>query len=553
MKKTILFTIINFLSLLSYAQDLQEFNIKSAVQFKGSVSAMAGFASTSNGIDRTSPNFYSLSSRMSLSWNEFRLPFYFSLRNHSYNYGATAPRFRINPRYKWAEVQVGDVFTRFNSYTLAQRNMRGLALKLNPGKFRFQAIYGKMQELNTFRDSLMLGVTDDQVFSNRVLGMGIGVGSRTSYIDLYVLKAWTDEDEALFTEAEYPRQDNVVVGSTAKLRIAKRIYLQYNLGISALTFDRDAIGDTEEIGKNGFTGSLLDVNGTTSLNYAGDVSIRYSKGTFGLNGKVAYIQAFYQPLTVAYINSDVLNYTAGGYLSLWKNKLYLNANVGIQQNNITDIDRYTTNRLIFSLLSNVRLTNHITANIALNNFSQTLDARLININDTYTYAVDNRVLSGSLTHSISGDTRSYSNRISIGRTNFSTSADNQEATQTYDMNFARYDGEITLEPWGLGINLGLNYQLYNREGAKNSNYGLTAGLTKHFLEKQLSFALNNTFNYIDQEGFRSGNSLMNNLSARYNIAKKSALLLSLIRINRTSVISNDFSDVRGRISFNQKF
>jgi len=111
----------------------------------------------------------------------------------------------------------------FNQYTLSQRNMRGAAIKLTPGKLRFQALYGKMQELNAFRDTLLLGVTDLEVFSNKVLGLGIGFGTNSSHLDMYILKSWTDIDSSDFTNSILPRQDNVIVGSTGKIRLLVRM------------------------------------------------------------------------------------------------------------------------------------------------------------------------------------------------------------------------------------------------------------------------------------------------------------------------------------------
>jgi len=489
--KTPLLLILLIFGVSLHAQDLEQIKLRSPVQFSGSFSANAGLSSISNGLeDRTSPYFYSLNTRFTLSWNNLRMPFYLALRDHSFNYGATTPRFRFNPRYKWAELQVGDVFMSFNQYTLAQRNMRGAAIKLTPGKFRFQALYGKMQELNSFRDTLLLGVTDLEVFSNKVLGLGIGFGTNSSHLDLYILKSWTDIDSSDFTNSILPRQDNVIVGSTGKIRLSRALRVQYNFGLSALTFDRDAIGNSRQIGENGLTGSLFDLNNSSGANYAGDVSINYSQGKFGVNGKVTYIQPFYQPLTVAYINSDVLNYTVGSYVSLLSNKLYINGSVGIQQSNVSGVDAFTTNRFIFNLMTNAKLHKNLTANLALNNFSQGLQARLVNIEDLYTYAVTNRLRTLTLTHTLPSDLRTWTNRLSVGTSSLTTNADNEDVAEGYDMFFARWDGGMKMEPIGLEINTG---------------------------------------------------------------AEKSNILLTVVRVGRQSVAKTNFSEIRSRLSYQQRF
>ena len=467
-----IFSVLLFSLLFSdvRAQDLEKINLKSPVKFSGSLSANAGLSSISSGVsDRTSPYFYSFNTRFSISWNEIKMPFYFSFRDHSFNYGATVPRFRINPRYKWAELQVGDVFMKFNRYTLSQRNLKGVAIKLTPGKFRFQALYGKIQELNSYRDTLMLGISDEEVFSNKVVGLGLGIGSKSTHLDIYALKTWTDIDSADFINTQLPRQDNLVVGSTGKLRISRSIRVQYNFGLSALTYDKDAIGNSRSLAENGLTGSLLEVNNSSGANYAGDVSINYSQGRFGMNGKITYIQPFYQPLTVAYINSDVLNYTVGSYISMLSNKLYLNGSVGIQKNNVSGVDAFTTDRFIFNLMANAKFHKNLAANLAFNNFSQDLTAKLVNIEDFYTYAVTNQMKTLTLTHTLPSSLRTWTNRLSAGNSSLSTSNDNEEFSSGYDMLFVRWDGEMKMEPIGFSVNAGLNYQTYDKEGLVNNN------------------------------------------------------------------------------------
>lgn len=534
-------------------QDIENIKIDNPIVFKGSFSAYGGYASINDGVqDRVSPYTVGVNGRISLSWNGLSVPLYFAVRDHSYNYGATLPRLRINPRYKWAELQIGDVYTRFNPYTFSQRNMRGLAIKLNPGKFRFQALYGKMQELRSFQDTLNLGTSDRQVFSNKVMGLGIGFGKRSNFIDIYALKSWTADDSLSFVHASLPRQDNLVLGSTGKIKISRSLRAQYNLGISALTYDLDAIGKQETIVENGLTGSLLNVNNTSSANYAGDVSLSYTRGKYGINGKVSYIQAFYQPLTVAFINNDVLNYTIGSFVSLWKNKLYLKGNIGIQQNNLSGVDNFTTDRVIYNILANIRLAKGLNANIVHNNFSQSLQVRLINIEHQYTYALDNTTSTISLSHQHEGDRYGYTNNISIGNNNLTSASDDAEEATTFDMLYGRWDGSFTFVESDFSITSGINYTRYNN-AENNINYGLSLGLRKSFFDKKLMLTAQNTFNYLDQDDYREGTSLINTLNARYQVKKKTNLLLTLMRINRQSNLKNQFTENRSRISIQQSF
>lgn len=537
----------------AFCQDIEKIKIKSPIKINGAVSANAGLSSISNGDDRTSPYSYSLNTRLSMTWNHLKMPFYFSIRDHSFNYGVTTPRFRINPKYKWAELQLGDVFMRFNRYTLSQRNMRGVGVKLNPGKFRFQAVYGQMQELNSFQDTLRLGISNQEVFSNQVMGLALGYGKRSSYFDIYLLKAWTDIDSISFTHPDLTRRDNLLVGSTAKVKILKGLYFQTNVGVSALTNDLQAIGDNTSVAANSVTGSLLEVNASTGAHYAGDVSLRYSRGVFGLNGKVSYVQAFYQPLTVAYINSDVLNYTVGSHVSLWRNKVYVNGRIGIQQNNLSDIDNFTTNRLIYSLLSNVKLHRSLTATVTYNNFSQSLTTNLVNINDKYTYAVNNRVSNISFTHQLSSDRRDITNLLSIGATNFTTANDNETNTTSYDVQYARWNGDFMIKALKLSILAGLNIQQYDSDQDINQNYGATLGLGKQFFDERLRLELRNNFNYLDQGPYREGTSLISNFATNYKVGERSTLLFNVQRMARRSVLQTDFTEYRTRISYQYRF
>jgi len=523
------------------------------VKFTGNIGFNTNLSSISGTENRTSPWAYGLTSRMRLSLYGINIPFYFSFRNHSFHYGSSLPKFRFRPSYKWAEMQIGDVFTKFNEYTLFQRNIRGVSLRLTPKKFRFEVLSGRMKDYRSYQDTLLLGTVADDTYSRRVMGASVGIGTRINHFDIYALKAFDNQDSIYYLERNLPQQDNVIGGASLRLKLLKRLFFESNIGLSVLTYDQNALGEENEIGRNGLTNNVLIANGSTSAKYAGDVKVSYSSRFIGLHGKVRYLQSGYQPLTVPYIQTDLIDYTIGFNKGFFKNRITTAFSLGIRKDNLSNIESITTNRRIYNILTNIRFSKNWNANVVWNNFSQDLRTEVVNINNLFTYAVTNSNQIVNLSYKSSQKESSFSSTVSVGKNNFSTISDGAEMQSEYGALFLRYNGKYDLKNKKLGFLLGANFHDYKNIDVSNVNYGLTVGVTKRLLEDRLSIQAKSNYNLLLQDDFKEGSNLIFNVSGAYKLSEKASLQINLYRVTRNSEVFANFSEYRTRLAARYKF
>jgi len=556
-KKLYLAIVLSMISVIGLiAQDLENLGkIKEKDPFKvtGQIRLNGSIASISGLDDRTAPFYYGIHSKINFSFYGLKVPVYFAYRDNSFHYGQNLPRIKVNPKYKWMELQIGDTFLKFNDYTLNQRNVRGIAAIAKPGLFRIKSVYGRIKDLNAYRDTLQLGITEIENYSQKMMGLGIGFGSQRNYVDVYAISAWDDQDSLFYVSQNLAQRSNIVVGSSFKVGLKNGFGIGGNMGISGLTNDVDGLGQEETFELREEL-PLYTLNATTDVSMAWDVSAYFKSKYFGLNAKVRQVGQSYQPLTIAYLNTNLRNYTVGGYLSALSGKLFLNGTVGIERNNVSKVNANTSQRLVYNVNSSIRFNKSFSTNINYSNFSQNFEARLININELYTYSINNVMRSVAMTYRRDSDVRNWTTQFSFGQNQFETLIeDDQSAGDEYSGLFADlYFNLIFPEnDWKFGLRL--DRRDYDGTNNSNQNYGAGVDVSKSFLEGQLTLGFRNKYNIIDRNELREGSNLMSNLHASFQTESKRNYSFSLYRIQRVSNVSSDFTEIRSQVSLIQKF
>ncbi len=528
-----------------HAQNIDSYLKAKPLELTGSLSANGGLSSI-NGTetDRTSPFHYGLNARLNIKIYGINTPIYFSYRDHSFSLGASLYKLRLNPQYKWVKLHIGDTYMKFNPYTLAGRNVRGYGVELTPGKFRAKFLSGKIQDLNSYKDTLAFGTIEEQTFTRNTLAASIGYGSASNSIDLYAVKTKDSDSLEVSQIEDASRLENVVVGTSLRIRPTKGVRLQFNAGLSALT-DLEVIDENE-------TRTAFTYNSSTNYTYAGDVSTSFQIGRTNLNGKVKYIQAFFDPLTTQYVNNDLINYTLGLTLPLAKNRIYLNGSVGIQNNNLTKQKASTANRIILNLLANFRVTKSITTNFRYTNFQQDFQAEVVELGNEFNYVVTSRNLLGSFKYRSAHPTRAFHLGLTAGRQTFTNVSDEEINNQYQSLNTNLSIG-LNFKEADLNITSGVNYRDYTNDISNNENLGTHLRINKKFADKKFNVSYRSAYILTYKEGLRNGNTLRNNVRLGYIFSKKNALNLQLGHIRRTTPFSESFKEFRTNLSFNTNF
>ncbi len=537
-----------FLMSITMANAQNVDNILKAKPFtaSGSLTANTTWYGT-NGIERNAPLSYGLYGRLNLSIYGINFPLYVSLRDHSFNYSRTFYRLKLNPSYKWIKLHIGDTRMNFNRYTLSGRTIRGAGIELTPSIFRIKAVYGKAKDQRAYRDTLQLGIIPIDTYTRRTAGLAFGLGKENNHLDLYAVRTWDEESSG---ETGTTPQDNLVVGSSLRLRLFRKLRLQANVALSALTHN------TQSFGNNSLTSESIDqeifnANLSTDVSYAGDFSASYRFRSVGLKAKISYIQAFYDPLSIAYINNDVLNYTLGTKFNLGRGTVLVNADVGIQENNLSGRKASTSHRVILNLLTQIKLSRALSASIRYANFQQEFQARLIQLDELYTYAVNTSNVLVNINYQLGDNDLPVTLRLSGGLQDFNTVASDEISGDSYRSYHTSITVRMPLQE-GFTISSGLSYRNYYNGVLSRQNYGFSASARKRLVKKKLNAAWTTSFAYNDTGALRIGWTLRNALNFNYQLQEKQQLQLQLLRLDR-KFATGSIHENRASINYSLRF
>ncbi len=551
MKKIILIILLCCHGVLN-AQDVEAVIKAKPFEISGSLAGNLQYYNSNNENSAISPLQYGISARLNISIYSFDIPIYASFRDNKFNYGSNFSRFRINPRYKWIQLFIGDTYMNFSPYVLNGRTVKGFGLKLNPGIFKFQAVYGKLNDLKSFRDTLDNGVVPIPTYSRKLAGLQIGLGKENLNTNFSYVRTWDVEDSLLFSNG-INRMSNSVVGNSTTIRFSKVVKFTGNIAYSVLSSNLESFGEKSELGSNTVTGSVVDYNLSTYGALAGDVELSLDFKKIGFNVKSRYIQPYYNALSVAYLNNDLLNTTIGLKGRLGK-KFYIYTNIGIQRNNISKTKSSTSNNLIFSLNANWRIRDNMNLSGVYTNYAQDYTARSVNFGDLYTYAVTNQ--SASLNYRISPNRdKSMAMYFSTnaGRAEYKIVEDDGAGLNDYNSNFLNVRLGSKFNNIDLDWSISGNYRSLDRVEEDRTYMGINNRFSKTFFEKRLSLSLSTYYKNNLRADKKESHTFSNMFSAGFKLNDKSSISGSYQFLTTKGQIVESINTNRAMVRYNYIF
>jgi len=537
------------------AQDIEQIG-KDPIGLAGSIRLASDFYSV-KGIDpRRSPSSWQLSGNASFQLAGISFPFSFSFRDQQLSYGASFNQFGISPYYKWITVHAGWRSMSFSPYTMNGRTFLGGGIELSPGKFRFSGFYGKFKNLLAVQDSIVYGSSTIPIYDRIAYGGKIGVGSEHSYFDLMVIKAWddtntpgVDEDQANPYYYAYEPKENVIVGTSFKIRIIKKVDLYGNLAASGYTENTELESLYEpdiEYLENVYT-----LNASSRFALAGDagIKVRIKRNTIGLQYK--RVEPYYSTLTTDYFYNDIENITAQFSTSTRKGQLRFSGNLGFEHNNLYDHQSVTSSRVIGAANVTVMPIAPLVISLRYSNYTQNSESGLQVINDTLRLATTSANM-GLMANYTLGSARNKSIAFYAGRT---TITDNSPIVRlddlTTDMISASYSHSFT--ELDLRVSPSLNYNRYLYPSSRQERIGAGLTVTKAFMEKKFSVSLGSNYSRNDIDTFNNGYVISSRMGISFTPYKSGTINLSMQHISNQTILEDVFSEIRGRIQYTQKF
>ncbi len=477
-------------------------------------------------------------------------PFSISYRQSGGSFSHPFNRFTIAPSYKWASLQVGTTSMFFSPYTLAGLPIDGVGLQLAPGSISLSMVYGKMRNFNIIEPQDETEVLILDSYDRKATGLKIGYVADRIGIELMGLKV---KDSGTSADSLSRPADNLVIGSTLSVALIKNLRFKVNAAASGITNDLEtqdlALSDQLES-----INSLLEINASSRLNFAGDASIDYNQSKWGLGLRYKRIEPLFESLGTSFFLTDVSQYKWYGNINLIKNKLRLSGSFGVEQNNIKNNRLENNTRTIGSLsvILNAAKNLQFTANYF--NYQKNSEPNLVEFSDTLRYTVVTKT--GYLSTRIgiyNTSTSSHSLLVSGNWQRINDQSPIQNlGTDILNTGFSiRY--QVRYKPLKLNSSIGWRFSSLDLLDRTRSRFGLLFNASKPLIDEKLrtSFSANYFFNDID--GKRDGTNfrLMSRLG--YALNKRMRLSLNVIYTSRALILSENRNEWRGSTSISQSF
>jgi hypothetical protein len=560
-----------------YAQqiDVENFgkNLKDKIKDKkpfkinGGINASAIFYQGNAGSGRD-PFSYFLNGNLNLSLYGVSVPLSFSYTNagfsYKYSFPRTPNRLSIHPKYKWITGHIGDVAMSFSPYTLNGVLFTGAGVDLQPKKkWKYSLMYGRLQKAVEYRP----GNGNTLATYKRK-----GYGAKIQFDDGPLKAAFSlfraqDEKNSLVVKPDslqiYP-QENTAISIEASIPLIKNLVWKTEYGVSVLTRDSRAPDFTDSTRVTGLI-KWLGGKVSTNLYKAIKTDLNYTIGSSMLGIGFERVDPGYQTLGAYFFANDLQNITANFAQALFKGKVNLSGNIGLQEDDVDKKKSGSSKRTVMAFNVNFNPSARLTTTATYSNFQT-----FTNIKPQFQYI-------NQLTPYDNLDTlnfRQLSQNANIN-VNYIVSTD-KEKPQNINLNFSFQDsydmqGEVitnsnasqfynfagsynrTNVPKAMSLNGAFNIT-YNTIGLNEMlTLGPTIAINKQLFDKKVRTGTSVSYNTTIAKGVKMNEVISFRMNAAYVYKKKHNTNISLVGMNRKAAGRGKSYDYTATISYSYNF
>jgi hypothetical protein len=553
------------------AQRIEAIGKEPALKINGAVSVnQVGYLSA--GIpNRRDPYTLFATASLNLDIYGWVIPFSFSYSNQTKgSFQQPFNQYALHPSYKWITTHIGYQSMSLSSYTVNGHLFSGVGVDLAPeGKWKLSALGGRFQKAVNVVPDVVSSSPVEPAYRRMGYGVKVSYGAKDQYdVILFKAKDAVNSLTAIPKDKVVRPQDNLVMGFNFRKSLGKRLLLNGELGVSALTNDLRAAKDS---GTNTVPdlGTLLHTNTSTALYKAFKTGLQYNLGKAVVGLGYERIDPEYKTLGAYYFTNDVENITGTLSTRLLKDKVSLALNAGMQRNDLKKDKQSTMKRFVGAGNVSIALNKKLSLTTTYSNFQSFVNIRSTfnDINqltpydnlDTlnYTQVSQNAAIGANYIIQQSKE-RSSSMNVNVS---YLTTADKQGGKkQASGGQFYNFNGSYVLNwvPQRLAVTIGLNANQNHTGAVKAFTWGPTAGVNRSFWDKKLRSGVALSWNRSQTEG-QAGTRIIN---TRFNntlaLKKKHNLNVSLVHVNRSGgraglQASRNFSEYTATVGYNYNF
>lgn len=534
------------------AQQLDNISNEKPLTLKGSIGANFITYSASGIEDRMDPFNMVLSANASLSVYGFEMPFAFRYSNKKADYTQPFNQFGLSPSYKWITVHGGYRNIKFSDYTMAGHTFLGGGIELNPGKFRFGALYGRFKKSTGLYENEF---DSTRSFNRKGYAIKMGVGTKKNFVDLILLKI--KDDSLSMTPLEgapiIAPEQNMVTGINSLFTINKALTFEAEIAASLYTTDASlpTLGTFENEPALERINSFITINESSELTTAARTSLNYKTKKFGLRAEYRRIDPKYKSMGAYYFNDDVENFTLAPSFPLFKRKLYIRGSVGLQRDNLRNTKLATTKRTITSANISFNPVPVFGVDFNYSNYSNNQKAGRLPLIDSLKLYQTTSNLSLTPRLMFTGTKMNHMILLMLNRSGLN---DKNARTAEYSESIAtilNLSYNLNLNQSQLGFIFGINHTKLENFAGNNKVTGFTAGANKAWFKGALNCGLNTSImrtNYMNEKGWIYNHSF----TGSYQVNKHHSLRLSLFITNQQypeGSASTAFNEFKGDLSY----
>jgi hypothetical protein len=270
-----------------------------------------------------------------------------------------ANNFALNPKYKWAELQLGTQYINFSNLSTGDVGIFGAGVDLRPSVFRLKFFTGQSQQgINFF------GGGPTGSFARKNWLTQIGMEKENSYALLMNFAYGKDDINSIATPPPgLTAQEGFTMSVVGKMHIKGGWYFATEAAQSLYTKDLSLPVPINALQiKPIFYG-----NTSSTKDFALEGSLGRKTTNFDIGFKAAYFGAGFQTIGYPFLQPDRVDYTVNTRINAFKKTTNIVANMGVRKNNVSSTTA-NSNQFIGNINWFTQFNNQWSVNANYNNF-----------------------------------------------------------------------------------------------------------------------------------------------------------------------------------------
>jgi hypothetical protein len=441
---------------------------------------------------------------------------YSGITKQSFGQFITNPmnNFGLNPKYKWAELQLGTQYLNYSDLSTGDIGVFGAGVDLRPGTYIFKFFTGVSQQgINYFSGPPVAS----GAFKRKNWMLSIGKAKEGKYeMAFNFVKARDDSNSVTARPLIIKPQEGFTMSFAGKAFFKGGWYVNAEGAQSIYTKNLLLPLDTS---KSSFK-PFIKAHTSTVKDYAGDMAFGKKSKNFDIGAKLKYIGAGFQTPGYLFMMPDRFDYTLNTRFNAWKDssgsyKMNVVASVGKRINNVTNTT-LKAEQFIANLNWFTQFNEHWNLNVSYNNFGFETPSGInpygiknvsndFGVNPSYTWGNDKVIHLMSLNYNYS----KYNERDVI--TAVVTSNNTHTALLTYVPTFLTKN---------ISPDFSLMYFRNSMPGFKLTLITFSAGASMQAVKKKMNLRAQLQYNYSKTNSFKNNNNLIASLTCDWKVSKK---------------------------------